>query len=96
MNIYVANLGSHIENEDLRKIFAAYGNVTSATVITDRETNKSKGFAFVEMKNESEAQKAIKELNGFYFQGRSIAVIAARTKEERKAPERKQFNNFWK
>jgi RNA recognition motif-containing protein len=96
MNIYVANLASHIGNEELQRVFAAYGTITSVKIIMDRETNKSRGFGFVEMENESEAQKAIKELNGFYFQGMPITVNEARAKEQRERPAKKQFNNFWK
>jgi len=94
MKIYVSNLGFLTGNEELEKLFASYGKVSSAAVITDRETNKSRGFGFVEMENNSEAEKAIKELNHFYFQGKSITVSEARAKE--KITLRKQFNNFWK
>ena len=94
MNIYVSNLVFKVGNEELKKLFTAYGTVSSAKVITDRETNKSRGFGFVEMENESEAQKAIKELNGSVFEGKSITVNEARPKEERSI--KKQLNNFWK
>lgn len=93
MNIFVSNLGFHVGNEDLRGFFAAYGEVTSAKVIIDRETNKSKGFGFVEMTNESEGEAAIKKLNGSVVEGRSMNVNIAKPKEQR--PEKKN-SNFWK
>jgi RNA recognition motif-containing protein len=73
-------------------LFAAYGEVTSAKIITDRETNRSRGFGFVEMPNESEGQEAINKLNGSTVEGRAISVNVARPKEK---PAFKK-NNFWK
>jgi RNA recognition motif-containing protein len=93
MNIYVSNLGFHIGNEDLKGFFATYGEVTSAKVIIDRETNKSKGFGFVEMPNELEGNTAINKLNGFAVQGRSMNVNIAKPKER---PAFKKADNFWK
>lgn len=81
MNIYVSNLGFHVGNEDLKGFFATYGEVTSAKVIIDRDTNKSKGFGFVEMLNESEGNTAIDKLNGSVIEGRSMNVTLARPKE---------------
>src|SRR6185436_18487641 len=83
MNIYVSNLGFSVQDEDLREYFAEYGEVTSAKVITDKFTNRSRGFGFVEMPDETAAQKAIKELNGAVVEGRSISVNVARPREER-------------
>ena len=82
MNIYVSNLGFHVGDQDLKDLFAAYGEVTSAKVITDRETNRSRGFGFVEMPNESEGQEAIKKLNGASVEGRPISVNVAKPKEK--------------
>jgi RNA recognition motif-containing protein len=93
MNIYVSNLGFHVGNEDLKGFFAAYGEVSSAKVIVDRETSKSKGFGFVEMPNDAEGEEAIKKLNGFVVEGRSMNVNIARPKEESSY---KKSNNFWK
>ena len=83
MNIYVSNLGFSVQDEDLREYFAEYGEVGSAKVITDKFTNRSRGFGFVEMADEEAAQKAIKELNGAVVEGRSISVTVARPREER-------------
>ena len=95
MNIYVSNLGFHVGNEDLKGFFAAYGEVTSAKVVVDRETNKSRGFGFVEMPNNEEGEIAIQKLNGSVIQGRSMNVNIARPKEDRPAF-KKPANNFWK
>jgi RNA recognition motif-containing protein len=90
MNIYVANLSFAVNDEDLRSYFAEYGEVSSAKVITDKFTNRSRGFAFVEMPDESAAQKAIAELDGATVDGRSIKVNVAKPKEERS--ERRSFS----
>jgi RNA recognition motif-containing protein len=95
MNIYVSNLGFHVGNEDLKGFFAAFGEVTSAKVVFDRETNKSRGFGFVEMPNDEEGEAAIKKLNGFVIQGRSMNVNIARPKENKPAY-KKSADNFWK
>lgn len=83
MNIYVSNLSFGIQDEELLEIFAPYGEVTSARVVIDRDTNRSRGFGFVEMTNNNEAQKAISELNGVMADGRSINVNEARPREDR-------------
>jgi len=83
MNIYVSNLSFAVENEDLQGFFTAYGEVSSARIITDKDTKRSRGFGFVEMPDDAAAQKAIKELNGTMVEGRSISVTEARPKEER-------------
>ncbi len=93
MNIYVSNLGFQVGDEDLRSFFTAYGEVSSAKIITDRETNRSRGFGFVEMPNDTEGQEAIKKLNGATVEGRAISVTVARPKEK---PAYKKSNNFWK
>lgn len=84
MNIYVSNLSFNVADEDLRDFFSDYGEVTSAKVITDRETNRSRGFGFVEMSDDAAAQKAISELDGATVEGRAIRVSVAKPKEERK------------
>ena len=83
MNIYVSNLSFAVQDEDLREFFAEYGEVSSAKIITDKLTNRSRGFAFVEMPNDDAARKAIQELDGGMVDGRSIKVTEARPKEER-------------
>lgn len=82
MNIYVSNLSRIIDSQDLKKHFSYYGEVTSVNIITDKFTNQSKGFAFVEMPDNKEAQKAITELNGSLLDGRSIVVNEARPRKE--------------
>ncbi|MBL0273807.1 MAG: RNA-binding protein [Chitinophagaceae bacterium] len=83
MNIYVSNLSFAVVDEDLKSYFAEYGEVTSAKVIMDKYTNRSKGFGFVEMSDDAAAQKAIAELDGATVDGRSIKVNVARPKEEK-------------
>lgn len=83
MNMYVSNLGFHTSDEDLRKLFEKLGQVSSAKVITDRETGRSRGFGFVEMNAEGEAQKAIDGLNSKEVEGRQISVTVAREKTKR-------------
>ena len=77
MNIYVGNLPYGIDRDELRATFAAFGEVSSARIVTDRETNKSKGFGFVEMPNDAEARNAIAELNGKDIGGRKAVVNEA-------------------
>ena len=93
MNIYVSNLGFSVQDEDLKEYFEEYGEVTSAKVITDKFTNRSRGFGFVEMPDESAAEKAIKELNGAVVEGRSISVTVARPREERSNNNKRSFSN---
>src|ERR1043165_9646103 len=83
MNIYVSNLSFNVRDEDLQEYFAEYGEVSSAKVIMDKFTNKSRGFAFVEMPDDEAAKKAIAELDGAAVDGRSINVSVARPREER-------------
>jgi RNA recognition motif-containing protein len=83
MNLYVSNLGFHVNDDDLINLFSAYGTVTSAKVITDRETGRSRGFAFVEMASEEEGKKAIQGLEGKDVEGRNISVSVARPKTDR-------------
>lgn len=79
--LYVGNLGYGISDDDLEKIFAAHGSVRSAQVIKDRDTGQSKGFGFVEMSSDEEAQAAISALNGKEIDGRAVVVNEARPKE---------------
>jgi RNA recognition motif-containing protein len=96
MNIYVSNLSFAVQDEDLREFFAEYGEVSSAKVIMDRYTNRSKGFGFVEMSDDAAAQKAIAELDGGMVDGRAIKVMIAKPKEERERKPRPSFsNNRW-
>ena len=84
MNIYVSNLSFAVQDEDLREFFTEYGEVSSAKVIMDKYTNRSKGFGFVEMPDDTAAQKAIAELDGGMVDGRAIKVMIAKPKEERR------------
>lgn len=83
MRIYVGNLSYAMSEEELRQVFEDYGQVESATIIMDRDTGQSKGFGFVEMPTESEAQAAIAELNGRQIGGRALTVTEARPRPER-------------
>ncbi|MFT4155783.1 RNA recognition motif domain-containing protein [Parafilimonas sp.] len=83
MNIYVSNLSFHTSEEDLKNLFSKYGNVTSAKIIMDRMTNRSRGFAFVEMPSEEQGNEALKGLNGRDVEGRALSVSVAREKEDR-------------
>ncbi|MEP7372116.1 MAG: RNA-binding protein [Chitinophagaceae bacterium] len=83
MNIYVSNLSFAVQDEDLKEFFAEYGEVSSAKVIMDKYTNRSKGFGFVEMPDDAAAQKAIAELDGGMVEGRAIKVMVAKPREER-------------
>ena len=83
MNIYAGNLSYSVTDEDLKEAFEAYGEVSRASVISDRETGRSKGFGFVEMPNDDEAKSAIDALNGKDVKGRAINVNEARPRPER-------------
>ena len=85
MNIYVSNLRFNIQDEDLREFFTPFGEVTSAKVITDKMTGKSRGFGFVEMSDTEAGQKAIAELDNGSVDGRTIKVMEAKPKEDRPA-----------
>ena len=77
MNMYIGNLSYNVKESDLRQVMEEYGTVESVKLITDRETRISKGFAFVEMPESSEASNAIKELNGAEYAGRPMVVKEA-------------------
>lgn len=83
MNIYVSNLSFNVQDEDLREFFTPYGEVTSAKIINDRETGRSRGFGFVEMSDDAAAKKAIAELDGGDVEGRMIKVMEAKPKEKK-------------
>ena len=90
MNIFVGSLPFSLEEADLRESFEAYGTVDSVKIINDKFTGRSKGFGFVEMPNDEEAEQAIKELNGAMVSNRAIVVNKSEPKPE---GERRSFNN---
>lgn len=83
MNIFVAKLSFDTQNEDLGRVFEQYGEVSSVNIIMDRETGRSKGFGFVEMRNDDEARTAISEVNDTELDGRTIVVKVAEPRRER-------------
>lgn len=83
MNIYVGNLSYDTTDRELEAAFAAHGAVTSARIATDRDTGRPRGFGFVEMPNQTEAEAAIAALNGTQLQGRTLNVNEARPREDR-------------
>jgi len=83
MNIYVGNLSFRTDDEELREVFAEFGEVTSAKVIMDRETDRSRGFGFVEMASDDEGKAAIEALDGAEVGGRNLRVNEARPRESR-------------
>lgn len=78
MNIYIGNLHYNVNEEELKEIFKEYGEVMSVTIITDKYTGGSKGFGFIEMLNDEEANKAIDNLNGTEIRGRKVIVNLAK------------------
>jgi len=82
MNIYVGNLSWNLKDQDLSNLFATHGEVISAKIVNDKFTNRSKGFGFVEMANDDQAQAAIAALNGTEVDGRNIVVNESRPKQE--------------
>jgi len=81
--LYVGNLSYNVTNDQLKELFAQTGSVVSATVITDRQSGRSKGFGFVEMSNEEEVKKAIETLNETELEGRKMLVNEARPQKSR-------------
>jgi RNA recognition motif-containing protein len=93
MNIYVSNLSFNVQDEDLREFFTPYGEVTSAKIINDRETGRSRGFGFVEMSDDTAAKKAIAELDQASVEGRTVKVMEAKPKEDRPARDFSPFGS---
>ncbi len=91
MNIYVGNLSYEATEEELQQTFAEFGSVVSANIIKDRDSGRSKGFAFIEMENQEDGEKAIQELDGKEVGGRSLKVNQARPKTERPNNNRKNW-----
>ncbi|MEO7175582.1 MAG: RNA-binding protein [Saprospiraceae bacterium] len=91
MNIYVGNISFRVAEQQLRGLFEQYGEVTNVKLVTDHETGRSKGFAFVEMEGDDEARQAIEALNGFEFQERSLVVNEARPKSDTGGGFKKSF-----
>jgi len=91
--MYVSNLGFQVTDQELKSMFEKYGEVTSAKVINDRETGRSRGFAFVEMADKA-AESAMKELDGTSVDGRTISVTKARPKSDSGSSPRDR-NNRW-
>ena len=89
MNIFISNLNYNTVEQELQALFENYGEVSSVKIVTDRETGRSRGFGFVEMPNDDDAQKAIDELNGATVQGRAIVVNKSEPKPE---GERRSFD----
>jgi RNA recognition motif-containing protein len=87
MNIYVGNLDYRVNEKDLNEVFSEYGTVISAKIIMDKYNGRSKGFGFVEMENEDEANKAIQKLDGSTVENRQITVNEAK-------PRKKSYNNY--
>jgi RNA recognition motif-containing protein len=83
MNIYVSNLSFNTSDAELNELFSAFGEVSSAKVITDRETGRSRGFGFVEMASEDEGKEAMAGLNNKEVEGRAMSVSVAKPREER-------------
>jgi RNA recognition motif-containing protein len=83
MNIYVGNLSYGVSDDQLREVFEAYGEVSSAKVISDKYSGRSKGFGFVEMDNDAEAQAAIDQLDGAEIDGRAVKVNEAKPREDK-------------
>ena len=82
MNIYVGNLSWGLKDQDLANLFTPYGEVASAKIVMDKFTQRSKGFGFVEMPNDEQAQAAIAQLNGSEVEGRNLVVNESRPKED--------------
>ena len=91
MNIYVGNLSYGVTEDELQQLFVEYGSVVSANLIMDRDTGNPKGFGLVEMENQADAEKAIKELDGSSIKGRSIKVNQARPRNDRSRPKRNNW-----
>lgn len=93
MNIFIANLNFKVQSEKLQEIFEEYGEVSSAKVVFDRETGRSKGFGFVEMPNDDDAKRAIEDLDGVEIEGKTIVVKIAKPREEGGRPRNQGRSN---
>ncbi|MDD2960973.1 MAG: RNA-binding protein [Muribaculaceae bacterium] len=93
MNIYISNLSYSVKDESLLELFSAFGEVTSAKVITDKFSGRSRGFGFVEMSDDAAGQNAIDQLNNTEFEGRTISVNVAQPREEKPRNFRPRNNN---
>ena len=91
MNIFVGNLAFTTTEDDLAQLFEPFGTVYQARIATDRDTGRSRGFGFVEMPNDAEAEAAIEELHGANIGGRPLTVSEARPREERGGPRRQRW-----
>jgi len=92
MNIYVSNLSFHTSEEDLKNLFSKFGSVSSAKIIMDRETNKSRGFGFIEMPSEEEGNAALSGMQSKEIEGRLLSVSIAKEKENRTGGGRNSFS----
>lgn len=92
MKIYVGNMPYGVTEDDLRQAFAQYGEITAITVVTDKYSGESKGFAFVEMANQAQAEEAIKKLDGSALKGRNLRVNQARPPKKDARP--RKFGRF--
>ena len=93
MNIFIAGLSYSINDNDLRDLFNEYGEISSAKVIMDKATGRSKGYGFVELEDNAAGQKAIEELNGAEYDGRTSSVSEARPRTEGGGRPRRNFDN---
>lgn len=91
--IYVGNLAFSVDSDQLTQVFSEFGTVDSANVITDRETGRSKGFAFIEMNSDSEATTAISKLNGMDLSGRAMNISEAKPQEKRSSGGSRGFSS---
>ncbi len=94
MNIFIAGLSYGVNDADLNELFAEYGEISSAKVIMDRETGRSKGFGFVEMADDAQGQRAIDDLNGAEYDQKILVVSVARPRTERPSYEGNRNNNY--
>lgn len=93
MNIYIANIPFRANEDEVRELFARYGEVASVRIVLDKDTQKSRGFGFVIMNNDNEASEAIQGLNGFNLFGKALSVSEAKPKEPRQDGPKRNFSN---
>ncbi len=93
MNIYVANVPFKASEDELRELFEKYGDVSSCKIITDKVTQRSRGFGFVEISDDAAAKEALQNLNGYNFLGKELVVTEARPKTESTSSSRNGYNN---